>query len=88
MFLAAKKAATKKTTAPNPINYYGLTKLKAEETAKQFVPECCIARASVIYGATPAAGKINFALWLINKLRSGEKVRIVTDQWNSPTLEH
>ncbi len=81
-----EKGCYKEEAAPKPINYYGLTKLKAEETATQFVPGCCIARASVIYGATPAAGKINFALWLINKLRSGERVRIVTDQWNSPTL--
>jgi dTDP-4-dehydrorhamnose reductase len=83
---SGEKGCYKEDAAPNPINYYGLTKLKAEETAKEFVPDCCIARASVIYGATPAAGKINFALWLINKLQSGERVRIVTDQWNSPTL--
>lgn len=83
---SGEKGCYKEDAAPNPINYYGLTKLKAEETAKQFVPGCCIARTSVIYGATPATGKINFALWLINKLQSGESVRIVTDQWNSPTL--
>ncbi len=76
----------KEDDAPKPVNYYGLTKLRAEETAKKLVPDCCIARASVIYGAAPAAGKVNFALWLINKLRNGEKARIVTDQWNSPTL--
>ena len=81
-----EKGCYREDDLPDPINYYGLTKLKAEETAKQYVPDCCIARASVIYGATPAAGKINFALWLINKLKSGEKVKIVTDQWNSPTL--
>ncbi len=81
-----EKGCYREDDVVDPINYYGLTKLKAEETAKAFVPDCCIARASVIYGATPAAGKVNFALWLINKLRSGEKLRIVTNQWNSPTL--
>jgi dTDP-4-dehydrorhamnose reductase len=70
---------------PDPINYYGLTKLKAEELVKAQA-EYFIARPSVIYGSTPAAGKVNFALWLIDALRKGERVKIVTDQWNTPTL--
>ena len=70
---------------PDPINYYGLTKLKAEELVKT-QKEYFIARPSVIYGSTPAAGKVNFALWLIDTLRKGERVKIVTDQWNTPTL--
>lgn len=71
---------------PDPINYYGFTKLKAEELVKDLVGEYCIARASVIYGSTPAAGKVNFGLWVLNKLERNEQARIVTDQWNSPTL--
>jgi dTDP-4-dehydrorhamnose reductase len=70
---------------PDPINHYGLTKLKAEELVKA-QDEYFIARPSVIYGSTPAAGKVNFALWLIETLRKGERVKIVTDQWNTPTL--
>ena len=75
----------KETDVPNPINYYGETKLKAEEIIKT-QKEYFIARPSVIYGSTPAAGKVNFALWLIENLRKGERVKIVTDQWNTPTL--
>jgi dTDP-4-dehydrorhamnose reductase len=67
-----------------PVNYYGYTKLKGEEV--RLLEEHCIARTSVIYGSIPAAGKVNFALWAIDKLRKGEKVRALTDQWNSPTL--
>ena len=70
---------------PDPINYYGLTKLKAEELVKA-LDEYFIARPSVIYGSTPAAGKVNFALWLIETLRKKEHVKIVIDQWNTPTL--
>ena len=75
----------KESDKPDPINYYGLTKLKAEELVKSR-PDYFIARPSVIYGSTPAAGKVNFALWLIETLRKGEHVKIVTDQWNTPTL--
>jgi dTDP-4-dehydrorhamnose reductase len=74
------------TDLPAPINNYGLTKLKAEEQVKNSTKKYCIARASVIYGSTPAAGKDNFALWVMTKLKNREAVRIVTDQWNSPTL--
>ncbi|MCW4004815.1 MAG: dTDP-4-dehydrorhamnose reductase [Candidatus Bathyarchaeota archaeon] len=70
---------------PKPINYYGLTKLKGEEIV-QTLTEYFIARPSVIFGSTPAAGKVNFALWLIETLRKGERVKIITDQWNTPTL--
>ncbi len=75
----------KETDSPNPINYYGVTKLKAEEIVKT-QKEYFIARPSVMYGSTPAAGKVNFALWIIESLRKGERVKIITDQWNTPTL--
>ncbi len=70
----------------NPINYYGLTKLMGEESVRNIIHQACIARTSVIYGSIPATGKTNFALWLLDKLRKREKVQIVTDQTNSPTL--
>jgi len=66
----------------NPINYYGYTKLLGEKYCQDF----CIARPCVIYGAKPASGKVNFVLWLINKLENGESVKIVTDQFITPTL--
>jgi dTDP-4-dehydrorhamnose reductase len=69
----------------DPVNYYGLTKVEAEEIVK-CLPEYFIARPSVIYGATPAAGKVNFALWLIETLSKGDRVKVVKDQWNTPTL--
>lgn len=64
----------------NPINHYGQTKLMGERGCD------CVARTCVIYGAKPASGKVNFALWLIEKLRDGKEVRIVTDQYITPTL--
>jgi len=81
-----EKGNYKETDPPDPINYYGVTKLKAEEVVGGMLNEYCIARASVIYGSTPAAGKVNFALWVLNKLKKNEQAKIVTDQWNSPTL--
>lgn len=69
---------------PNPVNYYGLTKLKGEE----FVRKCCkdyaIARASVLYGWHH--WKVNFATWVIAKLRYDKQITVVDDHYNSPTF--
>jgi len=67
--------------SPNPLSYYGYSKLLGEQFCRG-----CIARTCVIYGSRPASGKVNFALWLINSLRSGKEVRVVTDQFITPTL--
>jgi len=83
--LSGEKGSYVESDAADPQNYYGLTKLIAEEIV-QTLPEFFIARPSVIYGATPAAGKANFALWLLEALGRGERVKIVKDQWNTPTL--
>lgn len=70
----------------NPINFYGLTKLRGEHSVEASGAEFCIARASVIYGARPAAGKLNFALWVVESLRKRERIKILEDQYVSATL--
>jgi len=67
---------------PRPINYYGLTKLLAEEIARAFGG--AIIRVAWIYGAGP--GRANFGKIVVDKLRRGEEVRAITDQWSAPTL--
>jgi len=65
----------------DPVNYYGYTKLLGEQFCRG-----CIARTCVTYGARPASGKVNFALWLINGLKSGQRLNVVRDQFITPTL--
>ena len=81
-----EKGMYKEEDEPDPINYYGLTKLKGEEYVKILPNHFCIARTSVLYGSIPATGKVNFALWLLEKLKNKERIKIAVDQWNSPTL--
>jgi len=71
---------------PDPINYYGYTKLKAEEAVRSILNDYCIVRTSVIFGSKPAAGKINFALWILESLKQKRRINVVVDQINSPTL--
>ena len=70
---------------PNPISHYGYTKLKGEEFAKELAERWCIIRASVIYGWSQTP-KLNFATWLIENLNQGKEIKVLTDQYVSPTL--
>lgn len=70
---------------PKPISHYGYTKLMGEEFVKKHSQEWCIARTSVIYGSHQTQ-KLNFATWIIDSLKQGKHVKIVTDQYVSPTL--
>jgi len=68
----------------NPINYYGVTKLKGEEFVKQFCEDFIITRTSVLYGWHHK--KLNFATWVIDSLRSRRRISVAEDHYNSPTL--
>lgn len=68
---------------PNPVNYYGVTKLQAERVAASISSESLIIRTSVLYGWHPR--RMNFATWMLNELRQGRKVRVAEDHVNSPT---
>jgi dTDP-4-dehydrorhamnose reductase len=69
---------------PNPVSYYGLTKLEAERIVVETLPEALIVRTSVLYGWHPS--KLNFATWTLKGLREHETLRIVRDHINSPTF--
>jgi len=69
---------------PNPVNYYGLTKLKGEEFVKELCEEYVVARTSVIYGWHPK--KLNFATWVIDSLRNQRRTTVSQDYYSSPTL--
>lgn len=70
----------------DPVNVYGKSKLLGEEEVRRNIHDFAIARASVIFGPRPASGKENFALWTINQLRQSRNVKVVFDQFVSPTL--
>jgi dTDP-4-dehydrorhamnose reductase len=71
------------TAVPNPLGYYGRTKLASENALKISGTIYTILRTNVLYGI--AESRPDFVRWLVNTVRKGEKVRIVTDQINNPT---
>ncbi len=70
---------------PNPISYYGRSKLAGENVIKRFDIKSTIFRANVLFGAT-RFGRPDFVKWIYNSLQSKKKIRIATDQINNPTF--
>ncbi|MEX1138419.1 MAG: dTDP-4-dehydrorhamnose reductase [Bacteroidota bacterium] len=69
---------------PNPINYYGKTKLAGENAVRVSEIEHAIVRTVVVYGHGLQV-KRNFALWVIDSLKGGTAIRCVDDQVSTPT---
>jgi len=70
---------------PNPLGYYARTKLASENVLKISGVLFTILRTNVLYGSYSNC-KLDFVRWLINSLKEGKEVRIVTDQFNNPTF--
>jgi dTDP-4-dehydrorhamnose reductase len=69
---------------PNPLGYYGRTKLASENALKISGSMNSIIRTNVLYGI--ADSRPDFVRWVINSVRAEQKIRIVTDQFNNPTF--
>ena len=65
----------------NPINHYGLTKLRGEENCFQQNPESIIIRTSWVYSEFGN----NFVKTMIRFMKERESLNIVNDQIGSPT---
>jgi dTDP-4-dehydrorhamnose reductase len=70
---------------PNPIGYYGKSKLAGENVLRGSDIHYAVARTMVLYGHAKAI-RPNFVTWLIKTLNKNEPVRIVDDQFGNTTL--
>jgi len=68
---------------PNPMNFYGKCKLKAENLIQKQLDDFIIARTTVVYG-WEKQGK-NFVMNMIARLKRGERVKVPIDQIGTPT---
>lgn len=71
---------------PNPISYYGLSKLKAEEFIQAESKSWAIARTVLVYGIVSDMSRSNIVLWAKGALESGKPINVVSDQFRTPTL--
>jgi dTDP-4-dehydrorhamnose reductase len=71
---------------PDPVNFYGKSKLAAENFVRGAgLDRWAIVRTVLVYGTGEQLGRTNIALWVVEKLSAGERIRVVTDQYRSPT---
>lgn len=84
----------KEDDLPDPVNYYGKTKLESENEVKT-LDDYLILRTSVLYGHIPKnliasrsnyLKPLNFGLWVLSQLNQNKAIRIVNDQISNPTL--
>lgn len=70
---------------PNPVSYYGRTKLASENSVIASGVRHAIVRTNVLYGPT-IHGRPDFVKWVLNSLSENKEIKIVTDQFNNPAF--
>lgn len=71
---------------PDPLSYYGTTKLAAEELVKNASCKWAILRTIIVYGIISDESRSNIVLWAKGALEKGTPINVVNDQWRMPTL--
>ena len=61
------------------------TKLKGEKRVTELCSNYAIARVVVVYGAALPGQHGNILQLVANRLRNNEEIRVVSDQWRTPT---
>lgn len=74
------------TASPNPVNYYGESKLEAERIIQKHSRSWCILRTVLVYGVTADMSRSNIILWVKKSLEEGKTIQVVDDQFRTPTL--
>jgi dTDP-4-dehydrorhamnose reductase len=71
---------------PNPLSYYGESKLAAEQLLEASTIDWAIARTVLVYGIAHDMSRSNIILWVKNSLENKKIINVVNDQWRTPTL--
>ena len=71
---------------PAPVNFYGHSKLAAEQVVRAATCPWAILRTVLVYGTAHDYGRTNIVLWVRDSLRAGQPIKVVDDQFRTPTL--
>ncbi len=71
---------------PSPVSFYGWSKYAAEEVVKRSKCPWSIVRTVLVYGITNDMSRSNIILWVKSSLEQQKAIRVVTDQFRTPTL--
>lgn len=85
IFAGDNRSLTEDAT-PNPINFYGKSKLQAEHLIQRSRLRYAILRTALVYGLVPDMSRSNLVLWVKKSLELGQPINVVDDQYRTPTL--
>jgi dTDP-4-dehydrorhamnose reductase len=74
------------SAVPNPLSYYGESKLAAERVVMKSKTDWAILRTVLVFGITKDMSRTNIVLWVKKSLEDGKIINVVNDQWRTPTL--
>lgn len=81
-----KNGPYKETDQPNPLSFYGKSKLASETLLQKSNITWSIVRTIIVYGVVDDMSRSNIVLWAKEALAKGNPLTIVNDQFRSPTL--
>ena len=71
---------------PNPLSFYGNSKLLAEQYIQEHSKKYSIVRTVLVYGIVADMSRSNIVLWAKGALEKKQKIAVVNDQFRTPTL--
>jgi len=81
-----KEGPLNETAKPNPLSFYGMTKLKAEQIILESKVKAAILRTVLVYGIVDDMSRSNIVLWAKGAFEKGTHINVVDDQFRTPTL--
>ena len=78
-----KNGMRKESDTPNPLGFYGKSKLEGEYTLNKLASPYAIARTSTPFGLHK---KKSFPLWVKENLEAKKEIPVLVDQFTSPTF--
>lgn len=81
-----KEGPYDETGEPAPLSYYGQSKWEAEKLVMQYPYTWSIARTVLVFGVVNDMSRSNIVLWAKGALEKGDPIKVVNDQFRTPTL--
>lgn len=85
-FIFGENGPHKEDDPAGPLNFYGESKLMAEQIVKESHLPCAVVRPVFIYGPVWEGLRSTFLHWVKNSLEQGKTIKVVSDQIRTPTF--
>ncbi|MEP0986003.1 SDR family oxidoreductase [Ekhidna sp.] len=72
--------------SPNPLSKYAVSKLESEKLLQASGLPSAIVRTMLVYGIVHDMSRSNIILWVKKSLEEKKHIKVINDQWRTPTL--